>query len=104
MDRRTLHLLAACALTLIVSGTSWAQCSSGCGCASCNRGGVSTGLYHQPSAPHHDRVYQAGYTHWTPYRGQHTHGHFVNVPHFAPAQAAPQYRNNTYYPQVWGYR
>ena len=48
------------------------------------RGFGPTGpVYHGPSV-HYDRVYHPTRTHWTPYRGLHTHGHFDYVPHYSP--------------------
>lgn len=40
-------------------------------------------VYHAPSL-HYDSVYHPTYSHWTPGRGLHTHGHYDLVPHFTP--------------------
>lgn len=49
------------------------------------RVGVSRGHYdyHAPSL-HYDEVYHPEYSHWTPLRGFHTHGHYDLVPHVTP--------------------
>lgn len=39
--------------------------------------------YHAPSV-HYDEVYHPEYSHWTPLRGWHTHGHYDLVPHVTP--------------------
>jgi hypothetical protein len=43
----------------------------------------SVPIYHPPSI-HYDRVYHHDYSHWTPYRGWHSHGHYHAVPHYVP--------------------
>jgi len=40
-------------------------------------------IYHPPSV-HLDRVYHHDYSHWTPRRGWHSHGHYDVVPHYVP--------------------
>lgn len=44
--------------------------------------GHSYGVYHGPSM-HYDAVFH-GYSHWTPSRGYHSHGHYHYVPHYVP--------------------
>jgi hypothetical protein len=43
----------------------------------------SAPIYHPPSV-HYDHVYHPDYSHWTPYQGWHSHGHYHAVPHFVP--------------------
>src|SRR5688572_161651 len=43
----------------------------------------SAPIYHAPSV-HYDRVYHHEYSHWTPHRGWHSHGHYDAVPHYVP--------------------
>ncbi len=45
--------------------------------------GMSRPIWHGPSV-HLDRVYHREYSHWTPHRGFHSHGHYDRVPHFVP--------------------
>jgi hypothetical protein len=40
-------------------------------------------IYHPPSV-HYHKVYHPEYSHWTPWRGWHTHGHYDRVPHYTP--------------------
>ena len=40
-------------------------------------------IYHGPSV-HYDKVYHPTSTHWTPWQGWHTHGHYDYVPHYVP--------------------
>jgi hypothetical protein len=47
-----------------------------------NRGYGGYGGYNRGSM-HYDRVYH-GYSHWTPGRGYHSHGHYDYVPHYTP--------------------
>lgn len=90
------RVLVASILTLVgfgVLGSSTAQAydnyaySPGYGGYAGYRNGpgpVRSGpIYHPPSV-HYDRVYHADYTHWTPGRGWHTHGHQHIVPHYVP--------------------
>lgn len=44
--------------------------------------GYSAPIYHAPSV-HYDTQWH-GYSHWTPYRGLHSHGHYDTVPHYTP--------------------
>ena len=46
-------------------------------------GGRSGPIYHAPSV-HFDSYYHHDYTHWTPGRGLHSHGHYHTVPHYTP--------------------
>jgi hypothetical protein len=39
--------------------------------------------YH-PGGVHYDRVYHPEYSHWTPFQGFHTHGHYDVTPHATP--------------------
>ena len=47
------------------------------------------GYFHSPRyvTPHHgyhlDYQYHPEYSHWTPLRGLHTHGHYDAVPHYS---------------------
>ena len=43
----------------------------------------SAPVYHAPSV-HYDHVYHHEYSHWTPGRGLHSHGHYDAVPHYVP--------------------
>lgn len=38
--------------------------------------------YHAPSVHYHKQFH--GYSHWTPSRGYHSHGHYDYVPHYVP--------------------
>jgi hypothetical protein len=62
--------------------------------------GYSGPVYDPPSV-HYDRVYHPTTTHWTPFRGRHTHGHFDVVPHYTPGhldyQNGPYVQPNPYY-------
>ncbi len=40
-------------------------------------------IYHAPSVHYHSQ-YHHEYSHWTPYRGWHSHGHYDAVPHYTP--------------------
>lgn len=53
-------------------------------------GGYSQGGYHSPSM-HYDRQFH-GSSHWTPFRGYHSHGHYDNVPHYVPGHSHGGYR------------
>jgi hypothetical protein len=52
-------------------------------------------IYHPPSV-HYDRVYHPEYTHWTPGRGLHTHGHYHVVPHYVPGHFDYQHGNHVH--------
>lgn len=50
-------------------------------------------VYHPPSV-HYDRVYHPEYSHWTPSRGYHTHGHYDVVPHYTPGHFDTRHGNH----------
>jgi hypothetical protein len=56
-------------------------------------GGYNGPVYHAPSL-HYDRVYHPTYSHWTPSRGFHTHGHTHIVPHYTPGHFDYQHGNH----------
>jgi hypothetical protein len=58
-----------------------------------NYGGSRGPIYHAPSV-HLDRVYHPDYSHWTPGRGVHTHGHYDVVPHYTPGHFDTRHRNH----------
>src|SRR5688572_5301283 len=58
------------------------------------RGGYGSGpIYHGPSL-HYDRVYHHEYSHWTPRRGWHSHGHYDHVPHYTPGHVDYYHRGH----------
>lgn len=52
-------------------------------------------IYHQPSV-HFDQTYHPTRTHWTPFRGQHTHGHYDAVPHVVPGHFDSRHRGHVH--------
>ena len=52
-------------------------------------------VYHPPSV-HQDQVYHPTRTHWTPFRGFHTHGHYDSVPHYTPGHYDYQHRGHVH--------
>lgn len=52
-------------------------------------------IYHAPSV-HSDRVYHPTRTHWTPFRGVHTHGHYDVVPHYVPGHIDIRHRGHVH--------
>lgn len=56
-------------------------------------GGYRQPIYHAPSV-HFDRVYHPTYSHWTPGRGYHTHGHYDVVPHVTPGHFDTLHNNH----------
>jgi hypothetical protein len=57
------------------------------------RFGYDGPVYHAPSV-HYHRVYHPEYSHWTPYRGWHTHGHYDHVPHYVPGHFDRYHRDH----------
>jgi hypothetical protein len=86
-----LAVLAFCAL----SGPTEAQAGWGHGHSHGYRSsGYRSGpIYHGPSL-HYDSVYHHEYSHWTPYRGWHSHGHYDLVPHYTPGHFDYQHRGH----------
>jgi hypothetical protein len=100
---RTFHLFAlagllAVGLVLFDSGTSKAQ-GYRFGCYNRSFSAYRSPafrpgpIYHAPSV-HYDRVYHRDYTHWTPFRGLHSHSHTHVVPHYVPGHF--DYRHGTH--------
>lgn len=58
-------------------------------------GGSRGTVYHAPSV-HIDRRYHADYSHWTPGRGYHTHGHIDYVPHYVPGHRDFRHGNHVH--------
>lgn len=58
-------------------------------------GGYNGPVYHAPSV-HLDSVYHPEYSHWTPGRGFHTHGHYDLVPHYTPGHFDYQHGNHVH--------
>jgi hypothetical protein len=50
-------------------------------------------IYHGPSV-HYDTYYHHEYSHWTPWRGWHSHGHYDTVPHYTPGHFDYQHGNH----------
>lgn len=77
--------LAAIGFALLTGGASQAQGygAGGYGYGQPNYGGFRAPAYHPPSV-HTDLQYHPTRTHWTPFRGVHTHGHYDAVPHYTP--------------------
>ena len=74
-------ILTVGAISLANTSQAKAQCGSyGGGYGGYGR---TASVYHGPSV-HYDRVYHPTRTHWTPYRGLHTHGHYDRVRHYVP--------------------
>ena len=47
-------------------------------------------VYHPPSV-HYDQTYHPTRTHWAPFRGVHTHGHYDVTPHYTPGHLDTQH-------------
>jgi hypothetical protein len=58
-----------------------------------SRFGYDGPIYHAPSV-HYHRVYHPEYSHWTPHRGLHTHGHYDYVPHYTPGHFDRYHRDH----------
>ncbi len=58
-------------------------------------GGFRAPIYHGPSV-HYDRQYHADYSHWTPGRGFHSHGHYDIVPHYTPGHFDTLHNNHVH--------
>lgn len=50
-------------------------------------------IYHGPSM-HYDRTYHRDYSHWTPGRGYHSHGHYHSRPHYTPGHFDTYHRGH----------
>jgi len=85
--------LTVVALLAVAAGNASAQHYHSQGGYSGYSNGYNQGpVYHAPSV-HYDRVFHPEYTHWTPFRGVHTHGHYDAVPHVTPGHFDYQYGN-----------
>jgi hypothetical protein len=82
--------VAALAFTLVgIENTASAQWGYG------SRSYQSGPLYHGPSL-HYDRTYHRDYSHWTPLRGNHSHGHYDSVPHYTPGHYDSYHRGHVH--------
>ena len=82
-----LGMIVVAVAALGAPGEASAQWGAGYGYNTYRGYGQSYGyngpIYHAPSV-HYDRVYHPTTSHWTPWRGWHTHGHYDYVPHYTP--------------------